>query len=1153
MLNRKRAAAWALCAVLLLNLCPQARAGEEAQAVFLSTAGDWTALVRSCALDSWSRGRTVYLQADLDLSGVEFAPIPTFGGVFEGQGHSISGISLSTAGSSMGLFRFLQEGAVVRELNVSGTVRPGGSAAQVGGIAGVNGGCIQNCTFRGTVQGERCVGGIAGLNRETGQISGCTAFGQIAGFSATGGITGQNSGVLLKCTSQASVNTASPDVTLSLQDLAADASAGALAAEQEDAEQDMLRSSHSNTGGVAGLSTGVVLSCTNTGAVGYPHVGYNVGGIAGRQSGYLSGCVNSGVIQGRKDVGGIVGQMEPDVLIRPGADTLEELRRELNGLDGLINRTLTSADGRAEQISRRLSAMGAYAGDAKEHSHTLLDETNGFVDGNVEQLNGLSVSVTAALDRLSPALDELAGASGRVEDLCGDLNGALDALTQAGQVGQDAAEEMRAALNELARAGRRLEQAQQALAEAVDLLQNAVLRRDEQAQRQALKDLSAALSSMAGAFSSAGEATARLLEALQAGLPFPDEEIQRLTGALSELFTAAGQAAESVQALSESVRIDFDALREALGDVEDAFLNLSAAARRLTLAASSLRDAAEEAAGLSDPLSRAADCLRGAADTTAEIGAQLESAFTGMRQAVDGLREGGPVSLLPLGEEFRAAGDGLYAAVNGLSEEMSALHQELSGGQEDLSGDLRAISRQLNVISTLLLDAMSDIQQGVEHPELVVDSSDQDIDAVRQGKVAQCRNTGAVEGDRNVGGVAGSMSVEYGLDPEEDVERFSLGSVYETRAVLLENVNQGGVAAKKDCAGGLVGRMDLGAAVRCENYGDVESAGGSYVGGVAGWSESVIRQSCAKCVLTGDDYVGGIAGWAVRMEDCRAIAVFSGGGERIGAIAGDADLESGQIKGNCFVDTGWAGIDAVSYEGVAQPVAYSALCAQPDVPQALLTLTLTLRAGEETVAVLPLTYGQTLGTLVLPQPPEREGCYGRWPDVSELTAGADVVLEAVYTPWAALTASAETAEGGVSLALAEGQFTQDAQLHVRPSAQAAPQQAEGAAVWEVCLAGTGLPAEAQVPLRLLDQTGGGGQLWQYRDGRWREVEAQVNGQYLLLTMDGLSAVYCIVPGTRAAPAALVAAGAALLAAGVLLARAKRRRKRSKAGAAGSAR
>ena len=141
----------------------------------------------------------------------------------------------------------------------------------------------------------------------------------------------------------------------------------------------------------------------------------------------------------------------------------------------------------------------------------------------------------------------------------------------------------------------------------------------------------------------------------------------------------------------------------------------------------------------------------------------------------------------------------------------------------------------------------------------------------------------------------------------------------------------------------------------------------------------------------------------------------------------------------------------------------------------------------------------------------------------------------------------------VSLALAEGQFTQDAQLHVRPSAQAAPQQAEGAAVWEVCLAGTGLPAEAQVPLRLLDQTGGGGQLWQYRDGRWREVEAQVNGQYLLLTMDGLSAVYCIVPGTRAAPAALVAAGAALLAAGVLLARAKRRRKRSKAGAAGSAR
>ena len=52
----------------------------------LRTAEDLAELSRNCTLDSWSQGKTVYLEADLDLSGTEFAPIPTFGGTFEGQG-----------------------------------------------------------------------------------------------------------------------------------------------------------------------------------------------------------------------------------------------------------------------------------------------------------------------------------------------------------------------------------------------------------------------------------------------------------------------------------------------------------------------------------------------------------------------------------------------------------------------------------------------------------------------------------------------------------------------------------------------------------------------------------------------------------------------------------------------------------------------------------------------------------------------------------------------------------------------------------------------------------------------------------------------------------------------------------------------------------
>ena len=70
----------------------------------------------------------------------------------------------------------------------------------------------------------------------------------------------------------------------------------------------------------------------NRGAVGYQHVGYNVGGIAGDQSGYIEGCENYGPVQGRKEAGGIVGQMEPQTVLQYGEDTLQRVQRQMNAL-----------------------------------------------------------------------------------------------------------------------------------------------------------------------------------------------------------------------------------------------------------------------------------------------------------------------------------------------------------------------------------------------------------------------------------------------------------------------------------------------------------------------------------------------------------------------------------------------------------------------------------------------------------------------------------------------------------------------------------------------------------------------------------------------------------------------------------------------------
>ena len=304
------------------------------------------------------------------------------------------------------------------------------------------------------------------------------------------------------------------------------------------------------------------------------------------------------------------------------------------------------------------------------------------------------------------------------------------------------------------------------------------------------------------------------------------------------------------------------------------------------------------------------------------------------------------------------ASSGLYSAASGLEKELENLRRDMDGARDGLTGNLQAINRQSGVAASLMLDAITGLQSGTG--SIISDSSSEDVDAVRKGKIAQCVNNGPVEGDRNVGGTAGAMAIEYDFDPEDDVQRLSLGTTYETRAVLQNNISQGEITGKKDCVGGTVGRMDLGAAAGCQSYGSVTSSSGSYVGGIAGWSESVIRDSFAKCVLSGQDDVGGIAGWAVRLENCRAIAIIAEGRSRLGAIAGNADLEGGGITGNRFMDTGTAGGAGVGYSGMAEPGEFTALQDEAGITAALFTFTLALLAEGETQVKIPFRYQQGL-------------------------------------------------------------------------------------------------------------------------------------------------------------------------------------------------
>ena len=366
-MRTKRILALLLCAVMLAALGLPAAAEEEGsisgETIHIATVEDFRRLAGNCALDSYSAGLTVILDNDLSL-GADTVAIPIFKGVFEGGGHTISDVVL-TGGSNLGLFRYVQREGVIRDLNVEGSVQPDEGSDKVGGLVGTSYGSLENCSFRGVVNGRNYVGGIVG--ESYGSISGCTADAEVNGKRFTGGIVGYSEGLIRDCENRGAVNTSVTEEMLSLDDLATVTSNSLDLLNAED------ESVVSDSGGIAGYSSGVLLDCVNHGTIGYQHFGYNVGGIAGRQSGHLAGCENYGSVLGRKDVAGIVGQMEPYLNLISEESLSEEIVT--------LNEYLNAASG---DLAVMAAQMDSLREDAEADGSSVLEDADNISNISID-------------------------------------------------------------------------------------------------------------------------------------------------------------------------------------------------------------------------------------------------------------------------------------------------------------------------------------------------------------------------------------------------------------------------------------------------------------------------------------------------------------------------------------------------------------------------------------------------------------------------------------------------------------------------------------------------------------------------------------------------------------------------------------------------
>ena len=141
----------------------------------------------------------ITLTADIDLTGKDWTPIGTdydnsYTGTFDGGGHTITGLTVTTNDEYAGLFGYLSnfgnaagtvKNVVMEGIQITCNHRSG----YAGGVAGYSWGTIENCSVSGSVSATVSVGGVVGVQRD-GSITGCSSSATVKGTLYVGGVAG---------------------------------------------------------------------------------------------------------------------------------------------------------------------------------------------------------------------------------------------------------------------------------------------------------------------------------------------------------------------------------------------------------------------------------------------------------------------------------------------------------------------------------------------------------------------------------------------------------------------------------------------------------------------------------------------------------------------------------------------------------------------------------------------------------------------------------------------------------------------------------------------------------------------------------------------------------------------------------------------------
>jgi trimeric autotransporter adhesin len=259
--------------------------------------------------------------------GLGFTPIGRssvrFTGVFDGLGHTISGLTINRAVENLvGLFDNTGTGSAIRNLGLLGGSVTGND--YVGGLVGANyGGTISQAYATGVAYGRYYVGGLVGQSLGGGRISQAHATGAVGGWSSVGGLVGK--------IDSSSISQAYATGT--------------------------VRGNSVAIGGLVGTS--------NAGSIGQSYAtgtvtgdGNLVGGLVGDNRGTIIFAYATGAVSGADYVGGLVGNNNNGVIIQTYATGAVSGAASVGGLIGYSNRATSNSYWDTETTGQAASAGG---------------------------------------------------------------------------------------------------------------------------------------------------------------------------------------------------------------------------------------------------------------------------------------------------------------------------------------------------------------------------------------------------------------------------------------------------------------------------------------------------------------------------------------------------------------------------------------------------------------------------------------------------------------------------------------------------------------------------------------------------------------------------------------------------------------------------